>query len=243
MPEPDPFGQGGKGAAEPGPDFLARFLDRAPEELKGVDPESPRGRILAAARALFAEGGFDATTTRRIAESAGVNQAMLHYYFHSKERLYETVVAREIFGVLTRIVTGLASLEEPAEIVVSVPRLIMTAFREDPIKRKILRREIAEGGERISRIVKGMGLHGPIGVRSIVLHYAAEAQERGRLRDLPVEAIGMFLIANSFGFVLLEPLFRVVLDRDFEDDQTWRDLLENQEKLLRRSVSPVEDGE
>ena len=221
---------------------LYEILAGAPEELKAAEEETPSGRILAAARELFAENGFEATTTRRIADRAGANQAMIHYYFRSKERLYERVVAREIFGTIRRIVTGLASLDEPTEIVLRIPRLIMGALREDPTKIRILRREIAEGGERVSRIVREMGLHGPIGVRSVVLRLAGEAQEKGRIRDIPVESIGTFLIANSLGFVLLEPLFRVVMNRDFDDDETWRDLLDNQERLLRRSISPSEDG-
>jgi len=220
---------------------LFEILAGAPEELKSVEEETPSGRILAAARELFAEGGFDGTTTRQVAERAGVNQAMIHYYFRSKERLYERVVAREIFGTVRKIVAGLASLEEPTEIVLRIPRLIMAALREDPTKLRILRREIAEGGERVSRVVKEMGLYGPIGVRSVVLRLAGEAQERGRIHNVPVESIGTFLIANSLGFVLLEPLFRVVLNRDFDDEETWRDVLDNQERLLRRSISPSED--
>lgn len=50
--------------------------------------------ILDAAEAVFADSGFDGATTRVIAEAAGVNPALIHYYFKSKEQLFEAVFAR-----------------------------------------------------------------------------------------------------------------------------------------------------
>ena len=50
--------------------------------------------ILDAAEMVFAENGFHGATTRAIAERAGANAALIHYYFGSKEALFETVFAR-----------------------------------------------------------------------------------------------------------------------------------------------------
>ncbi|GGG41892.1 TetR family transcriptional regulator [Caldovatus sediminis] len=49
---------------------------------------SVRDRILAVAQTLFAEQGYAATSTRAIAQGAGVNLAQVHYYFGSKRELY-----------------------------------------------------------------------------------------------------------------------------------------------------------
>ncbi len=51
-----------------------------------------RAAILAAAEHLFAEHGSAGTRTHEIAAAAGVNKAMLHYYFDTKERLYRAVL-------------------------------------------------------------------------------------------------------------------------------------------------------
>jgi AcrR family transcriptional regulator len=51
-----------------------------------------RGAILAAAIAVLARDGIAATTTRKIATEAGVNQAMLGYYFGSKDELLFAVL-------------------------------------------------------------------------------------------------------------------------------------------------------
>ena len=48
-------------------------------------------QIMDAAEELFAENGFDGTSVRDIAEQAGVNLAMISYYFGSKEKLMEAL--------------------------------------------------------------------------------------------------------------------------------------------------------
>ena len=53
-----------------------------------------RDRILAAAEELFADQGFDATPTSRIAERAGVPKGLVHYYFKRKPDLLTALVER-----------------------------------------------------------------------------------------------------------------------------------------------------
>ncbi|SCE91015.1 DNA-binding transcriptional regulator, AcrR family [Micromonospora viridifaciens] len=61
----------------------------------GRRPGNPdtRAAILAAARAAFAERGFDAASIRAIATAAGVDPALVHHYFGSKEELFRATVA------------------------------------------------------------------------------------------------------------------------------------------------------
>jgi AcrR family transcriptional regulator len=59
----------------------------------GDDP-SARERILTAAERLFAESGFDATPTSRIAEQARVPKGLVHYYFRRKPDLLTALVKR-----------------------------------------------------------------------------------------------------------------------------------------------------
>ncbi|HEU0052632.1 MAG TPA: TetR/AcrR family transcriptional regulator, partial [Longimicrobium sp.] len=56
-----------------------------------------RDAILDAAEALFAKHGFPATTIKRIGGEAGVNPALIYYYFGDKEKLYRELLAR-LFG-------------------------------------------------------------------------------------------------------------------------------------------------
>ncbi|MBL8920324.1 MAG: TetR/AcrR family transcriptional regulator [Myxococcaceae bacterium] len=59
-----------------------------------MDATETRQRILEAADGLFGELGFDATTTRDIAERSGVNKALIHYHFGTKDDLLEALLER-----------------------------------------------------------------------------------------------------------------------------------------------------
>lgn len=61
-------------------------------QLRKYDAAATKDALLAAARRVFAERGFDRTTVRDIATLAGVNQALLFRYFGSKEKLFRAVM-------------------------------------------------------------------------------------------------------------------------------------------------------
>src|SRR5688500_8026293 len=61
-----------------------------------------RTAILDAAERLFAERGYAATTIKQIGSDAGVNSALLYYYFADKERLYRAVLERLLATLMAR---------------------------------------------------------------------------------------------------------------------------------------------
>jgi AcrR family transcriptional regulator len=78
-----------------------------------------RERILAAAEELFAETGFDATPTSRIAERAGVPKGLVHYYFKRKPDLLSALVAR-----LPEDRVDLGAVVVPGDVAASLHRLV-----------------------------------------------------------------------------------------------------------------------
>ena len=48
-------------------------------------------QILEAARKIFREKGFEGARMQEIADAAKINKAMLHYYFRSKELLFQRI--------------------------------------------------------------------------------------------------------------------------------------------------------
>lgn len=56
-----------------------------------VEHKDTEALILDAARKVFLENGFDGSTMQQIANVSGINKALLHYYFRSKDRLFEAV--------------------------------------------------------------------------------------------------------------------------------------------------------
>jgi len=55
-------------------------------------PSDTRDRILASARELFARNGIDKTSIRAIAAAAGVDAALVHHYFGTKQQLFVAAV-------------------------------------------------------------------------------------------------------------------------------------------------------
>lgn len=71
---------------------------------EGTTPDpSTEEKIKAAARKVFTRKGFAATRTRDIAEEAGINLALLNYYFRSKEKLFDIIMMEKVhklFGIV-----------------------------------------------------------------------------------------------------------------------------------------------
>lgn len=77
-----------------------------------IDKEqSTEEKIITAARKLFTQKGFSATRTRDIAEEAGINLALLNYYFRSKQNLFQIII-EEKFNVLFGMIGPILSDKE-----------------------------------------------------------------------------------------------------------------------------------
>src|SRR5687767_9238364 len=87
------------------PTGAGRAAGRAPGR-PGADSPDLRERVLDAAIACYTRQGIAATSLRSIATEAGVNPALLHYYFGDKEQLREAVIAE-------RVLPAFSTLREP----------------------------------------------------------------------------------------------------------------------------------
>ena len=115
--------------------------------MKKTKDISTEERIKAAARKVFHQKGFAGTRTRDIAEEAGINHAMLNYYFRSKEKLFEMVMmetmAQFFKGVNLMLNDESTSLDEKIVLIVSnyvdlllkepeLPTFILNEVRPNP---------------------------------------------------------------------------------------------------------------
>ena len=57
---------------------------------------STEEKILAAAEAIFLRDGYSGSRMQDIADHAGINKALLHYYFRSKDKLFESIFDKKI---------------------------------------------------------------------------------------------------------------------------------------------------
>jgi AcrR family transcriptional regulator len=80
--------------------------------------KSTEQKILEAAKQVFMEKGIDGARMQDIADKAGINKALLHYYFRSKEKLFEMIFmeeARKFMPKVTSIMMSELTLFEKVE--------------------------------------------------------------------------------------------------------------------------------
>ncbi len=123
--------------------------------LKETDTEQI---ILRAAKEVFFKKGFDGARMQEIADEAGMNKALLHYYFRSKDKLFEAIFNDAFQKFIPKVVekmTSNASFEEKVE--TFVENYITTILEVPQIPLFILT-ELNRNPERILGTMKRMGM-------------------------------------------------------------------------------------
>jgi len=123
-------------------------------KIHGIQNSSTEKRILNAAMEEFADKGFFGARTQTIADAAGINKAMLHYYFRSKDNLYRTVlktVFNKVFSQLKEIIFQESSIETRLNLIVD---LYLDTFFQNPKLIYLMLRELVDGGERLEQVLK-----------------------------------------------------------------------------------------
>lgn len=112
-------------------------------------------RILEAARTVFLRQGTAGARMQEIAREAGVNQALLHYYFRSKERLSAAVfqqIASRIFPALVQTLGADISLDEKIDGVIGV---YLENLSRNPFVAGYLISELHHNPARVKQLVAG----------------------------------------------------------------------------------------
>lgn len=125
------------------------------EEEISTEQSETKDRILLSAKQEFSEKGFDGARMSAIARRANINQALIHYYFKSKENLYEQVLQR-LFNLeqKTRItnIIDKKNLSPSQRLYVEIYFLVhLYLHPKDPDFERILLMQIGRGG--IKRLV------------------------------------------------------------------------------------------
>lgn len=129
-----------------------------------LSSEERRAAIIKAVRRLFADKGFHGTTTRELAQAAGVSEALLFKHFPNKEALYSAMLLACCPGKDSPVVERLKTLEPSASsLVILVHHFIARSVersgsvnKEQEIQHRLMLRSFLEDGE-FARIVLERG--------------------------------------------------------------------------------------
>ena len=174
-----------------------------------VGDAAVRASLLDAARQLFLARGFAAVSIREIAAAAGVNAAMIHYYFGDKLGLYRAMLeaaAGPFREALERLLAQSAG--QPSDVSVLIQLYMQTLAKNPWVPQLIVQEVLAEGGRfRAQFIEQFAGRVAPMFVDVLKREQAA-----GRLRadvDPRLAAISAMSLC-VFPFVSLPVTSRVL---------------------------------
>jgi AcrR family transcriptional regulator len=123
----------------------SRFLSK-----RRMSGEDRRSQIVSIAAELFSRNGFNGTTTRQIAEQAGVSEAIIFRHFQNKQELYSAIIDHKSSECLTRLWSNCEDAmrrRDDRAVFVTIAIEILDLHREDPTLLRLLYYSALEGHE------------------------------------------------------------------------------------------------
>ena len=174
-------------------------------------------RILHAARRVFVRRGTVGARMQEIAAEAGVNQALLHYYFRSKDRLAATVfaeVAGRLLPAIAELLGSDASIEEKVERFI---HLYIDGVRQSPFIPGYLVSELHQQPERLTPLIDAAGPAARLAADAVRQRLGAQLRDAaaaGAIRSITAEQFFVNMVALCVMPFLARPLLDALLGMD-----------------------------
>ena len=186
---------------------------------------STEERIKEAARKLFTQKGFAGTRTRDIAEEAGINLALLNYYFRSKQKLFDLVMMENfrqfLAGITVNFRDETLTMEQRVERIVTAYIDFLTEFPDLPL---FILNEIRGNPSKIAAKINDEV--GP--TRSKFFAQLMAAKKEGKVDLEPFHFISNLVGLTVFPFVGRPLLQRVT----GVNDQQFEQYMQERKKLI-----------
>ena len=136
--------------------------------------EASRSAILEHAIAEFAAQGVAGARTAAIAEAAGVNKALLYYYFKDKDSLYSAALQAVFSGLVEDVLPLLESALSPGEKLLRFARVHFEYLINNPNYPRLIQQELSRA-RNTGRTLAGLSRH-----QHGALYSAAAGRAEGR---------------------------------------------------------------
>ncbi|MDD5361696.1 MAG: TetR/AcrR family transcriptional regulator [Ignavibacteria bacterium] len=203
-------------------------IEKEAEKKENLDKTTEK-QILSAAKRIFHVKGLDGARMQEIADEAGINKAMLHYYFRSKENLFEAIFNEDCVGFFAKL-QELISVDLPllAKIEYFVENYIDLLLKNSYIPAFILN-EIHHNPERIKNVFIEKGIHP--GNRFI--EDIRSAISLGIINPIDPRQLIINIIALCIFPVVARPIVSTVLN--FDDD-SYTKFIESRKKEVSKFI-------
>ncbi len=210
-----------------------------------------REHILSVAERLFGEKGFDGTSVRDIAQAAGVNLAMISYYFGSKEKLLEAMIELRFeytYGILEELNKD-QSLTPWDKIDRLVDFYVNRILNNLPFHNLMFQEAIAFRSEEIKEKIIAMKMRNLQQINQII----KDGQEKKLFRQVDIPMTVGTIIGTISSYTQSRVYScNILAIREDEDDDVFREKLSKRLKVhlkhllrahldIRNDTGPVEN--
>jgi len=175
--------------------------------------------ILDAARKVFLENGFDGSTMQQIATVAGINKALLHYYFRSKDRLFEAVFMEAFAKMVPNLFKIFTADIAFTEKIRGLVNAYMSALQEYPQIPQFILHELHRNPGRIIDLMHSTGLD-----PEMVMSLIRMELKRGNLLEIEPKQFMVNLLALCIFPFAARPMIQGFIFKN--DAKAYEDFLE-----------------
>jgi AcrR family transcriptional regulator len=186
--------------------------------------------IMEAAKKIFGRKGLDGARMQEIADEAGINKALVHYYFRSKDKLFEAVINETFLSFFPKVMSLMSNPSISLfQKIKSFVDLYITLIQENPHIPGFMAQELSKGrADRILELLRDSGLKPEVFFQQI-------EQEIKTGTIVPVNPVHLFvnMISMCIFPFLARPLISGFLIRDRID---YDEFLEERKKELPKFI-------
>ncbi len=166
-------------------------------------------KILDAAEGIFADKGFDGAKVQKIADAAGVNKAMLYYYFKSKDDLLMAVIGRFIEGIRDSIPQHFAAAGDTARSIETFLDFYIGYLARNRAFVRLMAWELLSG-----KHLDAIAHNYIIPTFGLMRDKITEAISTGAIRRVSPEHTIFSVLGMNIFYIVASPLFTLILGDD-----------------------------
>lgn len=185
--------------------------------------------ILNAAKKIFIQKGFDGTKMQDIANEAGINKSLLHYYFRSKDKLFETIFEEAIMQFFPKISDTMASdisFEKKVEAFVDI---YITMLQNNPYIPMFILHEINSNPDKIFSL---LGKHINY-IQNILFGFKKEVINNN-IENINAEQLIVNMLSLCIFPVIAKPMLKGMLLNNDED--AYLNFIEQRKKEIPKFI-------
>lgn len=179
---------------------------------KKLDNQTEKA-ILEAAGKVFTHKGFAAARMEDIAKEAGINRALLHYYFRSKDKMFDLIFdqrVHEFFSGLGEIVLSERTLEEKIRAIIEHE---INVLLEHPYLPIFVLQEVNQNPERMLEHAQKAGAHPSLLLKKFSIQVKDEIK-KGKIRAVDPSQLLMNIMSMAIYPFIARPVLKTILETD-----------------------------